>query len=109
MGAGADCEGFGSTAIALPESLLCSYHVPVPKNDPYPVIMTQDEVEFLIAFAVGQMPRSWVHAWVGKDRLKAEAARERVSKQIAERFAGLQVRKPPPLPAHDASASRRDS
>ncbi|WP_395393023.1 hypothetical protein WBP07_17815 [Novosphingobium sp. BL-8A] len=81
----------------------------MPENDPYPVVMTQEEIELLISFEVGQLPRSWIHTWVGKDRLKASAARDQVSKRIAERFAGLQVRKRAPLPAHDASASRRDN
>lgn len=70
------------------------------ENEKYPVVMTHDEVRLLIDFMLSQTPRHLVHTWIGKDRLKGEAARNAITEGIMGRFKNLQVRKGPPLPAH---------
>lgn len=75
----------------------------------FPAIVTEWDVRFDISFALGQMPRSLIVAWAGKDMLKREAARERMTEIIAERFKGYRIYKGAPLGPHNGSASQRES
>ncbi|WP_159975916.1 MULTISPECIES: hypothetical protein [unclassified Novosphingobium] len=77
----------------------------VPEEE-YPCDVSEEELGFLIAFLLGQMPRSLVQAFAGKDGLKRDAAKNRMTQIMVERLARFQIRKGRPLAAHDGSATR---
>lgn len=69
-------------------------------DDPFPRIVTVDDLRYQIAFVIGQTPRHVLRDWIGNDRLRSSAARERVVEAICARLEGLQIRGPAAAPGH---------
>lgn len=74
--------------------------------DDYPCIVTADELGFMISFEIGQVPRSVLHDLLSRDSFKRERARGRITGVLVGRLDRFHIRKGPPLPAHDGSATR---
>lgn len=66
------------------------------QHESYPLILTREQVRFEIMFGLMQVGKSVARDWLGKDRGKAERAREMMTTTILARFDRLQVRAPEP-------------
>jgi len=68
--------------------------------DPFPRILTTDELRFEVLLAVMKIPRSLLRQWASTNDLKSDAAREQMVGNILQNLARFQVRAPAPLVAH---------
>ncbi len=66
------------------------------QSDPFPQILTHDQVRFEIVRGVQQIPRSVQRDMLVKDQDKAERAQQAAVAIIHARFDNLQVRGPAP-------------
>jgi len=69
---------------------------PPETDDPFPSVLTREQVRFEISFALHQVAKATVWEWARTDRLKKDAARERIIDTITVRFDRMQVRAPAP-------------
>ncbi len=72
---------------------------PPEPEEPFPEVLTRAELGFEISFALQQVTKPTGWEWARTDRLKKNAARERIIDTITVRFDRLQVRGP----AHENS------
>ncbi len=67
---------------------------PPEAADPFPEVLTPAQVRFELSFALHEVAKAPVWEWARTDRLKKEAARERITDKLFARFDRLQVRGP---------------
>jgi hypothetical protein len=61
-------------------------------DDPFPEILTREQLRFEIKFGLQQVGKASVREWAGANREKAERARDAVVETILVRFDRMQVR-----------------
>ena len=70
---------------------------PKSVDEAFPRVLTRKDLRFEISFALSQVAKATVWEWARTDRLKKEAARERIIDTVAARFDRLEVRAPAPI------------
>ena len=73
--------------------------------DKFPCVVTLEDLGYVISFELGQVPRSVLNDFVGRDSIKRDRAKKWITQHLLDRLKHFHIRKGPPMEPHNGSAS----